>query len=234
MNLSCKEASRLMSRAEDRELSQTERAALTAHLQEEQGSANDDGSGCASLLEMARTLFLLGRFDGVEAYFEGAASDDSTTVAGYRNDLATIASDSVMAEFDRTSGPVRAAYLRNFWSERDKIELRPDGERLREHYRRLFYARRNFQLTSLSRHYEIVERYRSGSRDFDDRARIRLEQSGVQHIAGAPQHHRVVRQQRLALELQVVLPGQETSLERDRPGVGPMQLLHCSAGAFER
>lgn len=32
MNLSCKEASRLMSRAEDRELSQTERAALTAHL----------------------------------------------------------------------------------------------------------------------------------------------------------------------------------------------------------
>jgi Zn-dependent M28 family amino/carboxypeptidase len=27
---------------------------LTAHLQEEQGSANDDGSGCSSLLEMAR------------------------------------------------------------------------------------------------------------------------------------------------------------------------------------
>jgi hypothetical protein len=29
---------------------------MTAHLQEEQGSANDDGSGCASLLEIARTL----------------------------------------------------------------------------------------------------------------------------------------------------------------------------------
>ena len=29
---------------------------LTAHLQEEQGSANDDGSGCANLLELARTL----------------------------------------------------------------------------------------------------------------------------------------------------------------------------------
>lgn len=29
---------------------------LTAHLQEEQGSANDDGSGCANLLEIARTL----------------------------------------------------------------------------------------------------------------------------------------------------------------------------------
>jgi anti-sigma factor RsiW len=32
MNVSCKEASRLMSQAEDRELSQTERAALSAHL----------------------------------------------------------------------------------------------------------------------------------------------------------------------------------------------------------
>lgn len=29
---------------------------ITAHLQEEQGSANDDGSGCANILEMARAL----------------------------------------------------------------------------------------------------------------------------------------------------------------------------------
>jgi hypothetical protein len=34
---------------------------LTAHLQEEQGSANDDGSGCANLLEMARTIIKLVR-----------------------------------------------------------------------------------------------------------------------------------------------------------------------------
>jgi anti-sigma factor RsiW len=32
MNLSCREASRLMSQAEDRELSAQERAALSAHL----------------------------------------------------------------------------------------------------------------------------------------------------------------------------------------------------------
>jgi GWxTD domain-containing protein len=123
-------------------------------------------------LELARTLFLLGRFDGLAPYFEGAASDDSVTVAGYRADLATIASDSVMGEFERTSGRRRADYLKQFWSERDRIELRGEGERLREHYRRLFYARKNFQLTSLNRHYDIVERYRSGSRDFDDRGII--------------------------------------------------------------
>ena len=124
------------------------------------------------LLEVARTRFLLGRFDGVEPYYEGAAVDDSAAVAAYRADLATIASDSVLGEFDRTSGERRAAYLRQFWTERDQSELRAPGERLREHYRRLFYARRNFYLTSLNRHYDIVERYRSGSRDFDDRGVI--------------------------------------------------------------
>lgn len=33
-----------------------EQIVLTAHLQEEQGSANDDGSGCANLLELARAF----------------------------------------------------------------------------------------------------------------------------------------------------------------------------------
>src|SRR3954453_19168679 len=34
------------------------------------------------LLEVSRTLFLLGRYDGMSPYFEGAAIDDSVTVAG--------------------------------------------------------------------------------------------------------------------------------------------------------
>src|SRR4051794_3496115 len=124
------------------------------------------------LLEVARTEFLMGRFDGVTPYYEGAAADDSTTVAAYRADLATIAPDTVLREFDQQRGEQRARYLRRFWSQRDRAELRADGERLREHYRRLFYARKNFQLTTNNRHYDIVERYRSGSRDFDDRGII--------------------------------------------------------------
>ena len=124
------------------------------------------------LLELARTQFLLGRFDGVRPYYQGAQSDDSATVSGYRTDLATIASDSIMSEFDQQRGTYRAAYLKRFWTQRDRLELRGEGERLREHYRRLFYARKNFQLTTNNRHYDIVERYRSGSRDFDDRGVI--------------------------------------------------------------
>jgi len=137
-----------------------------------QGYLQDGGNRGLGQLEVARTLFLLGRFDGAGPYYEGAASDDSLAVAGYRADLATIAPDSVLYEFDRTSGARRAAYLRTFWTQRDRIGLHAEGERLREHYRRLFYARRNFQLVSLHRHYDIVERYRSGSRDFDDRGII--------------------------------------------------------------
>jgi GWxTD domain-containing protein len=125
-----------------------------------------------ALLELARTQFLLGRFDGVGPYFEGAESDDSLTVAGYRADLATIASDSVLREFDHQRGAYRVAYLKRFWAQRDRTELRAEGERLREHYRRLFYARKNFQLATKNRHYDIVERYRSGSPDFDDRGVI--------------------------------------------------------------
>lgn len=127
-----------------------------------------------ALLEVARTRFLLGRFDGGAPYYEGAAIDDSLAVAGYRADLATIASDSVLREFDQQQGARRARYLQRFWDQRDRTELRTPGERLREHYRRLFYARKNFHLVSTNRHYDIVERYRSGSRDFDDRGVIYL------------------------------------------------------------
>ncbi|MFL5494470.1 MAG: GWxTD domain-containing protein [Gemmatimonadales bacterium] len=137
-----------------------------------QGYLARAGNRSLGQLEIARTLFLLGRFDGAAPYYEGAGSDDSAGVAGYRADLATIATDSVLHEFDQVHGAQRVAYLKQFWSQRDRSELRSDGERLREHYRRLFYARKNFQLTALNRHYDIVERYRSGSRDFDDRGVI--------------------------------------------------------------
>lgn len=123
-------------------------------------------------LELARTQFLHGSLDGQRAYYDGAASTDSTSVAEYRADLALIANDSALAEFDQTSGDLRVGFLRRFWGRRDRGALLRDGERLREHYRRIYYAKRNFQLVSTNRHYDIVERFRSGSRDYDDRGVI--------------------------------------------------------------
>jgi len=121
------------------------------------------------LLELARTRFLRGTLDGERPYYEGALSDDSVSVAEYRADLALVASDSALAEFDFSGGERRQAFLRRFWSQRDRGALLADGERLREHYRRLYYARANFRLVSRNRHYDIVERFRSGSKDYDDR-----------------------------------------------------------------
>jgi GWxTD domain-containing protein len=109
---------------------------------------------------------------GQVAYYEGAAVDDSISVAEYRSDLLAVANDSALTEFDQNSGQRRVAFLRRFWGQRDRSALLSDGERLREHYRRIYYARKNFQLVSTRRHYDIVERYRSGSQDYDDRGVI--------------------------------------------------------------
>jgi GWxTD domain-containing protein len=123
-------------------------------------------------LELARTMLQAGDPAGVDVYYTGAASDDPTAVAGYRADLAMIAPDSVLERFDAARGEERTGLLREFWSHRDQAALRTPGERLREHYRRLAYARRNFALASPNRRYDIVERYRSGSKDYDDRGII--------------------------------------------------------------
>jgi GWxTD domain-containing protein len=124
------------------------------------------------LLEVARTRLMLGDLAGQVAYYQGAQSDDSVAVAGYRADLALIAPDSTLRQFDASAGAGRAALLRHFWTMRDETALRLPGARLAEHYRRFFYARRNFALASTKRHYDIEERYRSGSKLFDDRGVI--------------------------------------------------------------
>lgn len=123
-------------------------------------------------LEVARTEFILGRLEGQAPYYEGAASDAPVAVSAYRNDLAYIAPDSVLAAFDAVAGSARVEFLRRFWDDRDALDLRPPGERMREHYRRLGYARKNFVLVGYRRVYDITEIWRSGSTEFDDRGLI--------------------------------------------------------------
>ena len=123
-------------------------------------------------LELARTLLHAGDPNGIPLYYSGASSDDPRAVEGYRSDIAMLAPDSVLERLDAADGAARADLLRGFWERRDLTSLRTPGERLLEHYRRLFYARSNFALASTNRRYDIVERYRSGSTDFDDRGII--------------------------------------------------------------
>ncbi|HTO72779.1 MAG TPA: hypothetical protein VMJ30_03120 [Gemmatimonadales bacterium] len=136
------------------------------------GYLDKGGKRGLGLLEVARTQFVLGRLDGQAPYFEGAAIDDSESVAAYRDDLSTIVDEGTLKEFDLVHGSFRAAYLQKFWARRDAADLRGRGERLREHYRRLYYVRAHFRLASLNRHYDITEVFRSPSKDFDDRGVI--------------------------------------------------------------
>jgi GWxTD domain-containing protein len=124
------------------------------------------------LLELARSRLALGRPDGEPPYYEGASLDEPEVVAQYRADLEVIASQSELSTFDSLEGRARAAYLHRFWTDRDHWELRPEGERLREHYRRLLFARTHFPLTISRRFYGPADAYRSGNLEVDDRGII--------------------------------------------------------------
>ena len=78
-------------------------------------------------LELARTQMAQGSRAGETPYFDGASADDSALVAEYRADLAPIAADSDLARFDAARGEERAVFLRRFWTDRDRAELRQDG-----------------------------------------------------------------------------------------------------------
>jgi len=139
---------------------------------ERAAGAGPDTPNPVARLELARTRLALGAAAGEASYFATAESDDSAVVAGYRADLEPIAADSDLARFDAAQGADRADWLRRFWTARDHAELRHDGERLREHYRRLLYARRRFALTISRRFYGRRDAYRSGSEELDDRGVI--------------------------------------------------------------
>ena len=119
--------------------------------------------------EAAWSAFVAGDTGGATDYFTGASDDDSASVAGYREDLATLADDIDLAAFDAARGSARADMLRSFWLERDRRSLRQEGERLAEHYRRLTYAERRFGLQVNRRHFSLGDMVRTGSLRFDDR-----------------------------------------------------------------
>lgn len=134
----------------------------------------DSGIG---LLELARTMYFAHRAaQGSSAYFAGAhAATSAQALTMYRLDLSWIADSAELAAFDGLPDPnARQRWLEQFWTRRDVAEARDVGERLAEHYRRWFYARRNFRLVSRHRHYDITEVYRTRQAEFDDRGVIYL------------------------------------------------------------
>ena len=112
-------------------------------------------------VEIGRTLLLHGDLRGQVVYLEGAGSDDPIAVAEARADLVPLAGEAELADFDLRRGDARADMLRKFWSMRDRLELRAEGERLAEHLRRLAVARREFLVSG-----------NDGVERLDDRGRV--------------------------------------------------------------
>jgi GWxTD domain-containing protein len=142
--------------------------------------------------ELARTELSIGRLAATVPYYEAAAAGDTLVDRMMRNDLLELVMPSEVAGLDSVRGAARAAWLTHFWAERDAGALRKSGERVAEHYRRMWYARRNFRLVSPKRQYRIEERYRSYSTDYDDRGLIYIRH-------GEPTERAAVTRQNLPL-----------------------------------
>ena len=176
-------------------------------------AGGDSGIG---LLELGRTAYLARQpGQGWVAYLAGArAATSEQAIALYRGDLGWIADSADLKAFDALPDPAaRGAWLEAFWARRDVMEAREPGERLAEHYRRWFHARRSFRLVSRHRHYDITERYRSAQAEFDDRGVIFLR------------HGEPDRRARLA---QVGIEPNESWMY-DRPGDGADLIFHFVA-----
>lgn len=139
------------------------------------------GDSALGLLERARARFAAGDSAGAADYRTGAELATGDALLGYRADLAFIAPESELAEFDQVEGGARRDWLERFWNSRDLDGLRPTGERVAEHYRRLEVVLGDFALPPFKRRFGFEQYYRSGRVDVDDRGVI-----WVRH--GAPSH----------------------------------------------
>jgi GWxTD domain-containing protein len=121
-------------------------------------------------LEIARSLLTGGAAEGDSLYFATALSNDSATIAELRADLVPIAEAGELTKFDVLQGQARREFLQRFWADRARRDLRDPAERLREHYRRLRYARERYTLSNNRRYYSRRDLYRAPPTEtLDDR-----------------------------------------------------------------
>jgi tetratricopeptide (TPR) repeat protein len=159
----------------ERDLGYADSAAVAYRQYLERG-----GNQIVGRFELMRTLLSLGELNAQREYYALAKLDDSMVTAGLRRDFSLIAGDSGVAQFDAAGVAGRETFLRRFWTRRDRTDLRVDGERLAEHYRRLFYAQRNFRRVGGKRrstvHHSLgtdgFEDYRPVQLDYDARGEI--------------------------------------------------------------
>ncbi|MDZ4259195.1 MAG: hypothetical protein U0974_06580 [Gemmatimonadales bacterium] len=98
-----------------------------------------------ALLELARIRFIMGHIDGLGPWYRGLAAADSAVYLAYRRDLAWVIPDSLLSHLDGIAAAERPAAARREWQRQDPDGLPVIGDRLRDHYRRLEFARQYYR-----------------------------------------------------------------------------------------
>lgn len=101
-------------------------------------------SGVAGL-ESARSLQALNRTsEAVQAYWQALRSMGTDGIAEFRTDIAWIATDVELTEYDSLPANHIPQWIDRFWRERDALAIRAPGERLAEHLRRWVYVHQKY------------------------------------------------------------------------------------------
>jgi hypothetical protein len=143
------------------------------------------GGSDRAAMELARVRLALGTPGADSLYYQAARSADTAVARELRHDIAWIADSSELAGFDSTTPATREAWLRDFWEQRDADALRPHGERLAEHYRRVGFAKEHFRILVMDRKYELNELWVNRLAPFDDRGLIYIRHGEPDDTAAA-------------------------------------------------
>ncbi|MEO6066400.1 MAG: GWxTD domain-containing protein, partial [Gemmatimonadales bacterium] len=109
--------------------------------------------------------------EGAKWYFE-AAMGGPAAARLVRENLALIATPNDLRAFDASPPAERGPQLERFWSDREVSEGRPPTSRLREHFRRIRYARAHFATGATLPQFSFEQVYRDAPRGLDDRGAI--------------------------------------------------------------
>ena len=93
---------------------------------------------------LAQACLKLDAHDQADTYFKRYLERLDAEERALFRDISLAASEVEMAGFEASPGALKGAFLQRFWTEKDPDLTTAANERQLEHYRRVWYARRNF------------------------------------------------------------------------------------------
>ena len=93
---------------------------------------------------LAQACLKLDALDQADTYFKRYLESINVEERALFRDISLVASEAEMAAFEESPEAFKGEFLQRFWTEKEPDLTTAANERLLEHYRRVWYARRNF------------------------------------------------------------------------------------------